>query len=377
MPVSIIPVSTKKQLKQFIRYNYFLYKNNPYSVPDLYSDMLNTLNPQKNAAFEFCEAQCFMAYREGHIVGRVAAIINHKANKKWNVNAVRFDRIDFIDDIDVSKVLIDTVMQWGKERGMDCIEGPLGFTDFDPEGMLVEGFDQLSTIITIYNYPYYPEHLKKLGFETAATWIEMRLTVPPCVPEKHIRIANIVKEKYKLHIVECRSIRQLARRYGKAIFDLLNESYSHLFGYSELSDKQVQQYIDMYLSVVDRRMISMVADENDNLVAVGISMPSISNALRKAKGRMFPFGWWHLLKALFIQHNEVLDLMLVAVKPCYQNKGVNAMLMADLVPRYIEMGFKYGETNCELIENIKVQSMWEFYSPVVHKRRCAFKRNID
>jgi GNAT superfamily N-acetyltransferase len=377
MPVSIIPVSTKKQLKQFIRYNYLLYKNNHYSVPDLFSDMLNTLNPKKNAAFEFCEAQCFLAYRDEKIVGRVAALINHKANKKWNVNAVRFDWIDFIDDIDVSKALIDTVMQWGKDRGMDCIEGPLGFTDFDPEGMLVEGFDQPSTMITIYNYPYYPEHLKKLGFETAATWIEMRLTVPSEVPEKHIRIANIVKEKYHLHIVECDSMKQLAKSYGKAIFDLLNESYSHLFGYSELSDKQVRQYIDMYLSIVDRRMISMVADENDNLVAVGISMPSMSNALRKAKGRFLPFGWWHLLRALFFKRDEVLDLMLVAVKPSYQNKGVNALLMADLVPRYIEMGFKYGETNCELIENIKVQSMWEFYNPVVHKRRCAFKRNID
>jgi GNAT superfamily N-acetyltransferase len=374
--VLAIDACSKRELKRFIRFNDKLYRGNPYAVPELYFDTFDTLSPKKNAAFSFCEAQYFLAYRDDELVGRVAAIINHKANKIWGTKTVRFGWIDFIDDLEVSKALLDTVAEWGKERGMEEIEGPFGFTDFDPEGMLTDGFDQLGTLVTIYNYAYYPEHMRKHGLEESAKWIEMKLTVPDEVPEKHTRVAALVKQRYGLRTAHCKSVRELANKYGKQIFNLLNEAYACLYGYSELSPEQIELYIDMYVPILDRRMISMVVDSDDNLVAVGISMPSLSEALQKGHGMMFPFGWWHLLKALFIKRPKVLDLMMVAVKPELQNKGINALLMEELVPNYKAMGFEYGETNPELVTNTKVQSMWEFYKPEIHKRRATFKKSI-
>lgn len=376
MAIIIKKVTSPKELKSFIRFNYELYKNNPYSVPDLYDDMLNTFSPEKNAAFEFCEADYFLAYKDNKLVGRVAAIINRRANETWNKKEVRFGWIDFIDDLEVSKALLATVEDWGRQRGMEAIVGPLGFTDMDAEGMLVEGFDQLGTMATIYNYPYYPEHMEKLGYEKEADWVEFKLTVPDKLPEKFVRISEIILQKYNLKIKKLSRKELKEKNYGQRIFDLINEAYAPLYGYSKMTQRQIDQYIKMYLPLIDLRMVSLVEDAEGNLVAVGISMPSLSKALQKAKGRMLPFGWFHLLKALFIKKPKVLDLLLVGVKPEYQSKGVNALLFYDLVPVYQQMGFEYGESNPELELNKKVQAQWTAFESVQHKRRRAFKKNI-
>ncbi len=377
MSVEIKKVTTKSELKRFIRFNYEFYKDNPYSVPDLYDDMLNTFSPKKNAAFEFCEADYFLALRDGKIVGRVAAIINRRANEKWNRKTVRFGWIDFIDDMEVSTALIDTVKQWGKERGMTEIEGPLGFTDMDAEGMLVEGFDQLSTMATIYNYPYYPQHMERLGLSKSADWVEMKIYVPDAIPEKHRRISEIIARRYNLHIRKLKSKKEV-RQSGVAhdIFRLINDAYTPLFGYSRMTERQIDQYVKMYVPVLDLRMVSIVENEQNEIVAVGISMASLSRALQKAKGRLLPFGWYHLLKALMWKRPKVLDLLLVAVRPDYQGKGVNALLFTDLIPVYKELGFEYAESNPELEMNEKVQNQWQYFKTEQHKRRRCFKADI-
>lgn len=378
MAITIKKVTNKSELKKFIRLNYELYKNNPYSVPDLYDDMLNTFNKKKNAAFEFCDADYFLAYKDNELVGRVAAIINHKANSVWNKKEVRFGWIDFIDDQEVSGALIKAVEEWGKERGMEYIQGPLGFTDFDAEGMLVEGFDQLSTMATTYNYPYYPEHMERLGFGKDADWVEFKIYIPDAIPEKHQRISELIQRKYNLKVKKYTSAKKIAQDYGQAIFELMNEAYSPLYGYSPLSQGQIDQYVKKYLPIVDLRMVTLITDADDKLIAVGISMPSLSEALQKAKGRMLPFGWYYLLKALFMKRRaKMLDLLLVAVKPEYQNKGVNALLFSDLIPIYQKLGFIFAESNPELEMNGKVQAQWEYFKTEQHKRRRAFVKKID
>ena len=377
MSVEIKKVTTPSELKRFIRFNYEFYKDNAYSVPDLYDDMLNTFSPKKNAAFEFCEADYFLAYREGQIVGRVAAIINHRANEQWNKHTVRFGWIDFIDDIEVSRALINAVKDWGKERGMNEIEGPLGFTDMDAEGMLVEGFDQLSTMATIYNYPYYPKHMEQLGLEKSADWVEMKIYIPEQIPEKHKRISDIIARKYDLHIRKLKSKKEV-RESGVAheIFRLINEAYAPLFGFSKMTERQIDQYVNMYVPVLDLRMVSIVENAQNEIVAVGISMPSLSRALQKAKGKLLPFGWWHLLKALMWKRPKVLDLLLVGVRPDYQGKGVNALLFTDLIPVYQQLGFEYAESNPELELNEKVQNQWQYFKTEQHKRRRCFKGDL-
>uniref|UniRef100_UPI00402886FC N-acetyltransferase n=1 Tax=Alloprevotella sp. TaxID=1872471 RepID=UPI00402886FC len=377
MAVEIKKVTTKAELKKFIRFNYEFYKDNPYSVPDLYDDMLNTFSPQKNAAFEFCEADYFLALRDGKIVGRVAAIINRRANDTWNKHTVRFGWIDFIDDIEVSTALINTVKEWGRERGMTEIEGPLGFTDMDAEGMLIEGFDQLSTMATIYNYPYYPQHMERLGMEKSADWVEMKIYVPDHIPEKHQRISQIIARKYNLHTRKIKSKKEI-RETGIAhdIFRLINDAYTPLFGYSRMTERQIDQYVKMYVPVLDLRMVSIVENEQNEIVAVGISMASLSRALQKAKGRLLPFGWFHLLKALMWKRPKVLDLLLVAVRPDYQGKGVNALLFTDLIPVYKELGFEYAESNPELEMNEKVQNQWQYFKTEQHKLRRCFKQPL-
>ena len=376
MSVEVIKVETIKQLKEFVNYNYELYKNCPYAVPELYEDAVNTLRKDRNAAFEFCDADYFLALRDGKIVGRVAAIINKRANEQWGLKAARFGWVDFIDDAEVSAALISAVEQWARERGMTELQGPLGFTDFDREGMLVEGFDRLGTMATIYNYPYYPQHMERLGFEKDADWVEFLIKVPEKNWEKAERLSAIIARKYKLRVVKCKSRSELATRYGKALFELVNECYAPLYGYSPLSDKQIEQFIKQYLPVIDLRLVSLIVDENDNLVALGVTLVSLARALQKAKGRIFPFGWFHLAKALFFSRPKRLDFLLVAIKPEYQSKGVMALLFNDLMPRFIAMGFEDVETNPELETNNKVQAQWESFNPEQHKRRRAYKKAL-
>ncbi len=378
MAVHIETVSTDKQMKQFIRLNYELYKNNPYSVPDLYSDMKNTFNRQKNAAFEFCEAEYFLAYKDGKLAGRVAGIINHRANERWGNRSVRFGWIDFIDDPEVSAALIRAVEEWGSKKGMKQIEGPRGFTDMDAEGTRIEGFDQLSTMATIYNYPYYPEHMEQMGFQKATDWVEYKLYVPKEMPDKYHRVAEMIRRRYDLRVKKLKNMKEVRQgEYGHRIFALINEAFKPLFGYSEMTEKQIDQYVKMYLPVLDLRMVTLVEDAAGELVAVGISMPSLSRALQKAKGKLWPLGWWHLLKALRFKRPKILDLMLVGVKPEYQSKGVNALLFDDLIPIYQEMGFEYGETNVELEDNAKVQAQWQYLEREQHKRRRAYRKDIE
>ena len=376
--IQIKKVTTKKELKTFIRFNYELYKVNPYSVPDLYDDMVSTFTREKNPSFEFCEADYFLAYdANGKVVGRVAAIINHRSNEAWETKNVRFGWIDFIDDTEVSKALLDTVAAWGKERGMTTMQGPMGFVDLDAEGLLIEGFDQLSTMATIYNYPYYQAHLEQYGLEKDNDWVEFKINIPDAIPDKMKRIADLISRKYGLHVKKLKDMKEVNEgNYGQKIFNLINDEYSHLYGYSRMSQKQIDQYVNMYLPILDLRMVTLIEDAEDNLVGVGVSMPSLSKALQKAKGKMLPFGWWHLLKALRFNRPKTLDLMLVAVKQEYQNKGVNSLLFTDLIPTYQALGFKDAESNPEMETNNKVQAQWEYFDTTQHKRRRAYKKSI-
>ena len=376
MNITIKPVTSKKDIKQFICFNYDLYKDSPYAVPELYTDVRDTLDPTKNAAFEFCEAQPFIALKDGKVVGRIVAIINHKANAAWEKKVVRFGWVDFIDDAEVADALFATVEQWGKERGMTEVQGPLGFTDFDPEGMLVEGFDRIGTMATIYNYPYYPKHMERMGYEKDADWVEYLLTAPTELPEKHARITRIVKEKFGLRVVKYTSHKKLAQERGVAIFEMLNEAYAHLYGYSALSEKQIQQYIKAYLPLLDLRLVPLILDKDDNLVGFAVLLPSLAKAFQKARGRMFPFGWWHLLKALKWNDTQTSEMLLIAVKPEYQGRGAVALLFADIIPIHYELGFRYSESNPELEVNTKIQSQWDYFERENHKRRRAYSKKL-
>ena len=378
--VQIKRVETKKDLKAFIECHYDLYEGNQYDAPNLYSDELNTLSRDKNAAFDFCEAEYFLALKEGKVVGRVAAIINNKANEKWDKKDVRFGWIDFIDDIEVSKALLKAVEDYGREKGMTSVVGPLGFTDMDPEGMLTWGFDQLGTMATIYNYDYYPKHMEKLGgWEKDNDYVEYRLDVPETAPEKYTKIAEMVEKRYNLHARKLTKKEIFEGGYGKKLFDLINVTYSHLYGFSELSERQIDQYVKMYFPLADLDLITVVEDGNkDNqLVGLAITIPSLTRALQKChRGRLFPFGWWHLLRAIKFHKTEVVDLLLIGVLPEYRSKGANSLVFADLIPRYVKYGFKWGETHVEMETNESVQSQWGPLDPTMHKKRRCYRKAI-
>lgn len=376
MSIQIKTVTTRKDLKTFVRYANRLYKGNKYYVPSMPFDDLNTLDKEKNGAFDFCKAEYYLAYKNGEVVGRVAAIVNYKANEAWKVDQVRFGWFDFIDDLEVSKALLDAVVAFGKAHGMTQIVGPLGFTDFDPEGMLVEGFDRVSTMALIYNHPYYPEHMKKHGYVKETGWLEYRITIPDALPEKHVKIAELVKERYKLRIVK-KTKRQIRKeKYGHKLFRLINETYCVLYGYSLLSEKQIDQYVDVYLGLVDMEMLTFIEDSEGELIGAGITIPSMAEALQKCNGEIFPFGWYHLLKSMYWGKPDTLDMLLIGVKPEWQNKGVNSLLFVDLFQRYKKMGFKYAETNANLETNAKVQAMWTPFEKEQHKKRWVFGKEI-
>lgn len=376
MSITIKTVSSVKDFKTFARFANRLYKGNRYYVPSMPMDDLSTFSKEKNAAFEFSDAEFYLAYKDGEVVGRVAAIINHKANEAWKVKQVRFGWIDFIDDMEVSAALLDAVIEFGRKAGMTQIVGPLGFTDFDPEGMLVDGYDRLGTMALIYNHPYYPEHMKKHGYYKETGWLEYRITIPETVSERHKQIAEAVMERYGLTIKK-KTRRQIKKeRYGQKLFKLINETYCVLYGYSLLSEKQIDQYVGLYLSLIDTEMLTFVENAEGELIAAGISIPSLSEALQKCNGEIFPFGWWHLLKAMFLKKPDTLDLLLIGVRPDYQNKGINSIMILDLVARYNRLGFRYAETNAMLETNAKIHAMFEPFEKEVHKRRWVFGKDI-
>ncbi len=366
----------RASLRRFTQFQIDLYRDNPYYVPPLISDDVNTLMPGKNPAFDFCEAAYFMACDEhGRELGRIAAIVNRQVNEKNNERVCRFGFIDFIDDRAVSAALLDAVEKWALEHGLDSVAGPLGFTDLDHEGMLTEGFDELSTMATIYNYPYYPEHLKALGYTKGNVWLEYVMDVPEKIPEKYDRIAEIVKKKFGLRVLKFTSRSKIKKEYGHALFNLINEAYADLYGYSTLTPRQIDYYVEQYIGLLNLDLVTLVVDREGALVGVGISMQSMSRALQKSRGRLWPMGWYHLLKGLKGKNDRV-DLLLVAVKPDFQSKGVNALLFQDLIPQYNKYGFKWAESNPEMAENTKVQSQWEYFSRRQHRARAVFTKKL-
>ena len=377
MSVEIRKVQTKKELKEFIHFANDLYNGDEYYAPSLISDDYNTFDPKKNGAFDFCQAQMFLAYKEGKVAGRVMAIINNRANETWKVKQVRYGWIDFINDEEVAKALLDAVAAWGKERGMTDIAGPLGFTDFDPEGMLVEGFERVATIIGIYNYPYYPQILEKLGYTKETDWMEYRITIPDELPERYYKYADIVIAKNKLNVRKVTRRMVNKENYGRKFFKLINETYYKLYGFSLLSDKQIDAYTKLYLGLLDTRMVSFIENENGELVAAGVTMPDLTAALQKCGGKLFPFGWFHLLKAIFWKPCDTLDMLLVGVREDYRGKGLNAVLVTDLYPRLKAMGFKYAETTAELETNDSIQAMWKYFEREQHKRRRVYAKKIE
>ena len=380
--IEIRKVESRSDLRTFIEFHYDLYEGNEYDAPNLYTDEVNTLRKDKNAAFDFCEAEYFIAYKDGKVAGRVAAIINNRANDKWQRKAVRFGWIDFVDDIEVSKALFNAVEDYGRSMGMTEMIGPLGFTDMDPEGMLTAGFDQLGTQATIYNYPYYPEHMERLGgWEKDNDYVEYKLYVPDQIPEKYAKVAQMIQKRYNLHIKKLKKDEIFGENgYGQKIFEVINATFGHLYGYSTLSQRQIDQYVKMYLPMIDLSLVSLVEDWNTpdhKLIGVGITLPSLTRALQKCrKGRLFPFGWIHILRALKRHKTNIVDLLLVGILPEYRPKGANALLFYDLIPRYQKYGFEWGETHVEMETNEKVQGQWQYLERECHKRRRCYKKNI-
>jgi len=376
MTISIRPVSGPAQMRQFVKFRIDLYRDSPYAIPPLYMDEMTTLDPKKNPAFEFCEAQCFMAFDGERPVGRICAMVNRRANEIWKNQSGRFGFVDFIDDEAVSRALFTAAEDWVRARGMHSIHGPLGFTDLDQEGMLVAGFDQIGTMATIYNHPYYPQHLGKMGYVKDADWVEYRIIIPDAVPERMRRIAEVVMKKQKLRIIKYSSQKKLIKDgWVQKLFELLNDSYGHLYGFTPLTQAQIDYYTKLYIPMLNLNYLVLVVNEAGDLVCFGVTIPSLAQALRKAQGRLFPFGVFHLLKALKFR-NPVIDCLLVAVRRDYQNKGVNSLVFYDIIPHMKRAGAVWAESNPELATNAKVQSQWEDFEHVNPKRRRAFTKEL-
>lgn len=373
-------VNGKRDLKRFIRFNAELYKDCPWAVPDFMEDTLETFSLKNNAAFEFCRAEWFLAYKDDRVVGRVVAFINERANARWNRKSVRFGWIDFIDDEAVSRALLDAVADWGREHGMTEMHGPLGFTDMDPEGMLIEGFDQLSTISTIYNYPYYPVHFEHYGMQKETDWVQRHIAMPSkgnAGWERYTRVASMASKRYGLSVHKFKSKKEIWEGgYDFKFFETINKSYASLFGYSEMTDRQMRSYAERYLRFVDLRLLSIIENSKGEVVAAAACMPSLSRAMQKAKGRLFPWGWWHILKALYIKRDETLDMLLIGVVPEYQDKGAVTLIFADLIPQILKLGFKWGEIHPQLEDNTRGLGIWDVFENTIHKRRRAWKKMI-
>lgn len=376
MSVEIREVIDKADLRRFVCFNAELYKGNPYHVPNIVQDELMTLDKDKNPAFEFSEAVYYLAYKNGKVVGRIAGLINYNANEIWNQSHARFGFVDFINDNEVVDALFDKVSEWARSKGMDMLHGPMGFTDMDNEGMLVEGFDQLGTMSTIYNYAYYPRQLERLGFVKDQDWKEYKIMIPQEIPEKHLRISKLVREKYGLKIKKFTSRKEI-RCYATEIFETLNKSYANLYGFSSLSPAQIDYYTAIYFPLIRLDFISVIIREaDDKVVGFAITLPSLSHALKRSKGTLWPFGFIHLLSALK-RKPKIVDLYLVGVLPEYQNKGVNALLFDDLIPIFRDAGVVYAESNPELETNMAVQMQWNYFERKHHKTRRAYIKSLD
>lgn len=377
MSVTVTRVQNKRAFKEFLHFPLTLYKDMPAFVPPLLMDDADTLDPKKNPAYEFCDAAMYLAYKDGKLAGRVAAIVNRKANAAWNHDEVRFGWFDFIDDREVSKALLDAVEAFGRERGMTTVLGPLGFTDFDPEGMLVEGFEYLSSMALHHNWPYYKDHMEALGYAKDVDWLEYRIYLGDTIPDKYIRVAKIVEDRYglKLRKITKREVRKTD--IGYKLFDLINETYSSLYNFTVLPKKMVDKYVGFYLGVLDLKFVSLVEDKDHNIVGFGVVMPSITRALKKCNGKLFPFGWFHILRAMYWKYEENFEMLLIGVKPEYQKKGVNSIVFVDLMKELLKGGFVYGESNAELESNLDIRSQWGDLEVKECKRRRVYKKAVN
>jgi N-acetylglutamate synthase-like GNAT family acetyltransferase len=374
MTIKIEEVTTHKQLNSFIKFPFSIYKGNPYWTPPLLMDEKNTLDWKKNPAFEVAQARYWLANKDGKVVGRIAGIYNPKSNEKWGQHNVRFGWVDFIDDREVSRTLFETVENWARELGMSAVHGPLGFTDLDPEGMLIEGFDELSTLALIYNHPYYPVHLAEMGYVKDTDWLEYEIQVPNPPQEKIAKAAELTLKRFNLHKLELKKKKDLLN-YTRELFDLIDSEYSHLYGTVPLSDKQKQAYIDQYFGFVSPDLVPIILDENNKMVAFAIVMPSFSKALQKSQGKIFPVGWIHFLTAL--KTNTLGDLYLIAVRSDYRGKGINAAIMHSVNVALNKHGITRVETNANLEDNINVQAQWKYFEHRQHKRRRCFIKHLS
>ena len=379
--IKVQKVTTKKELKQFVQFYYDLYRGNENAVPFIYFDEIATLNREKNPSFDYCEADFFLAYKDGKVVGRVAAIINRRANERWNTSQVRFGWFDFVDDQEVSSALLKTVEDWGRERGMTEMIGPMGFIDTDREGMLVDGYDELASMYINYNYPYYPEHIERMGgFEKSNDWVEMKVKVPDVVPDKFAKVTEMVRKRYNLKVHKF--TRSELMKEGKAheIFNLLNTTYQNLYGFCQLTDKQIDKLVNDYIKLADLNLVTGVLDGNDNdrLIGFGITFPSFSRALQKTRdGRLLPFGWWHLLKILKWHKTPIVDLLLIGVLPEYRSKGANGLIFDDLIRQFQRYGFEWADTGPMMETNEGVLGQWQYLESTVHRRHRCFRKLLE
>ena len=373
--IDVVKVGCKREMDDFIRLPYHIYENCPQYVPDLEGEIRNLFNQKKNPASGFSQIQPFVAYRDGVCVGRIVGIINRKANERWKTRNVRFSMIEFVDDPDVSKALIEAVSQWGQSLGMDTIHGPLGITDFDKEGMLVEDFHLTGSMNTVYNLEYYPRHMEALGFEKEVDWVQIRINIPKDIPARYARTSQYAREQIGLRVVKLREVKDKWDCCRK-VFQLFNESYAPIFGFSEISVEQADIFLKKYLSLIDFDLIPIVLNEKDEIVGVAVTMGSLSKAMRKANGRLWPFGWWPLLKALKWCPEDNAEMLLVAVRPDYQGMGVNALFFDDLIPIYNKYGFRWAETGPQLEDNVRELSQWKPLQPEFVKRRRCFTRSL-
>ena len=374
--IVIKEVTTKRELRRFVQFGIDLYKGNNYFCPPIVIDEMNAFSPSGNPALEVCDFVIYMAYRNNKIVGRIVGIINHRANEVWGVNKCRFGWFECIDDYDVFEALLDAVAEWGRSKGMECLNGPVGFTDFDHQGLLIEGFDYNAPMASLYTYPYYIAHYERYGLRKEMDWIEFQFRPPTEAPERMRRVAKLVEERYGLHTVKVKSVRELKKRYGYTYFDVIDTAYQKLYNYQPMTERQKQYYCKMFFPLLNFDFVTMVANDKDEIVAVGVGMPSLSEALRKCRGRLFPFGWYHLLKALRAKKMTDFDLLLIAVRPDYQDKGVNALLFDEMTPYFTKYGIERVETTAILETNNKSQANFVIFDHIQHKRRRAFVKEL-
>ncbi len=374
--IKVRKVTGRKGMNDFVRFPRVLYAGVSQYVPDLDSDIRDTFNPRKNKSLAFADIDAFVAYRNGEVVGRVAAIISHKANEVWHTKAVRFSLIEFIDDPEVSAALINAVEQWGKERGMTDIQGPMGITDYDKEGMLIEDFELGGSFLEYWNFEYYKDHMARLGFEKEADWLQIRVRVPEEVPARYARVAKYTKEMMGLKVVK-KTKKEVMNGYGLRIFDLLNQAYAPLFGFAPFSEEQAKDFLKKFVPLLNMRMVTLVENDKDELVCVAITVADFSDGLRKSRGKIFPRGWYHLLKALKWKTGDKAELMIIGVRPDLQGMGVNALVFDNLIPVYNKLGIRWCETGPQLENNVKELSQWKPMSPDTVKRRRCWTKVIE